>query len=119
MTTSVNNNELNENKKIIEETIESKFNQLLKSLPSIIQENNTPKDSNDFFQLSIIDIYHNTLQTIIDIINDIINLYETSYTQFKFKRLLIIFFNENRMFYIGIILIILSFIIYFIDGATI
>ena len=30
-----------------------------------------------------------------------------------------IFFKEKRMFYIGIILIILSFVIYFIDGATI
>lgn len=118
--TSVNNIDLNESKKIIEETIESKFNELLTTLPSIIKENNNrPKDSNDFFQLSIIDIYKNTLQTIIDIINDIINLYQTSYTEFKFKRLLIIFLNENRMFYIGIILIILSFIIYFIDGATI
>jgi|688.fasta_scaffold590638_2 hypothetical protein len=118
--TSVNNIELNESKKIIEETIESKFNQLLTTLPNIIKENsNRPKDSNDFFELSIIDIYKNTLQTIIDIINDIINLYETSHNQFNFKRLLIIFFNENRMFYIGIILIILSFIIYFIDGATI
>jgi hypothetical protein len=117
--TSVNNIDLNESKKIIEETIESKFNQLLTTLPSIIKENNHPKDSNDFFELSMIDIYKNTLQTIIDIINDIINLYETSHSQFKFKRLLTILFNENRMFYIGIILIILSFIIYFIDGATI
>ena len=38
---------------------------------------------------------------------------------FNYKNYLKIFFNENRMFYIGIILILFSFIIYFIDGATI
>jgi len=96
-----------------------KIKKLLKKLlnPNLINSSNLYPLSSK--KITIIDIYHNTLQTIIDIINDIINLYETSYTQFKFKRLLIIFFNENRMFYIGIILIILSFIIYFIDGATI
>ena len=108
------------NDKIIEETIETKFNELLKNLPNIIKDNKPIyNDSNDFFHLTITDIYKNTIQTIIDIINDVIELYETSYSQVKFNRLLYIFLNENRMFYIGIILIILSFVIYFIDGASI
>ena len=106
--------------KIIEETIENKFNQLINHLPNILSDTNPiHKDTNDFFHLTIIDIYKNTIQTIIDIINDIIELYETSYSQVKFNRLLYIFLNENRMFYIGIILVILSFVIYFIDGASI
>ncbi len=116
---SINND--NENKKIIEETIEKKFNQLLEELPNIKRD--ITKDiqvENDFFNFSVIETYQNTIQTIIDIINDMTRIVDNTqdYNSY-FKNFLNIFFNENRMFYIGIILIVLSFIIYFIDGATI
>ena len=116
---SINND--NDNKKIIEETIEKKFNQLLEELPNIKRD--ITKDiqvENDFFNFSVIETYQNTIQTIIDIINDITRIIDNTqdYNGY-FKKILNIFFNENRMFYIGIILIVLSFIIYFIDGATI
>jgi len=109
--------------KFIEKQIETKFNQLLAKMPDIIKNNNK-KDETDFFNFSIIDIYHNTLQTIINIINDIIRVIDnTSGTEAMnnnyLKSILMIFFEESRMFYVGIILIILSFVIYFIDGATI
>ena len=110
-----------DNKKFIEETIEKKFNQILEKVPDLKKD--ITKEiaiENDFFNFSIIDTYRNTLQTIIDIINDITKIIDNSdnYNNY-FKNFLNIFFNENRMFYIGIILIILSFVIYFIDGATI
>ena len=106
-------------KKIIETTIETKFNQLLETIPQFIKKEEI-KDENDFFNISMIDIYKNTIQTIIDIINDITHLLDisTNYDNI-FIKILKIFFKNERMFYIGIILIILSFIIYFIDGASI
>jgi len=107
----------------IEKEIETKFNQLLERIPDIIK-NNSRKDETDFFNFSIIDIYHNTLQTIINIINDIIRVIDNTsgletINNNYLKAILMIFFEESRMFYVGIILIILSFVIYFIDGATI
>lgn len=103
--------------KFIEQEIEKKFNQLISKIPDIINVDKN-KDENDFFNFSVIDIYHNTLQSIIDIINDIIRIFDIG-TDNYLKSILLVIFKENRLFYIGIILIILSFVIYFIDGATI
>jgi len=104
--------------KIIEEAIEKKFNQLLEKMPDIIKTDNK-KDQDDFFNFSIIELYNNTMKTMIDIINDVIRILDNNNKESYFRNIFQIFFNENRMFYIGIILIILSFVIYFIDGATI
>ena len=107
-----------DNKKFIEETIEKKFNQFIQEVPNLKRDISKEIEiENDFFNFSIIDTYQNMMQTIIDIINDVIRILDNK--QNIFKNLLLIFFNENRLFYIGIILIILSFVIYFIDGATI
>jgi hypothetical protein len=108
-----------EYKKIIENTIETKFNQLLETIPKFINKEER-KDKDDFFNISILDVYRNTIQTIIDIINDLTHLFDitTNYDNI-FRKILRILFKNDRMFYIGIILIILSFIIYFIDGASI
>ena len=108
-----------EYKKIIENTIEIKFNQLLETIPKFINKEER-KDTDDFFNISMIDIYRNTIQTIIDIINEITHLFDiTKNYDNIFRKILKILFKNERMFYIGIILIILSFIIYFIDGASI
>jgi len=104
--------------KIIEEVIEKKFNQLLEKMPDIIKTD-TKKDEDDFFNFSIIELYNNTMKTMIDIINDVIRILDNNNKESYFRNIFQIFFSENRMFYIGIILIILSFVIYFIDGATI
>jgi len=108
-----------EYKKIIEDTIETKFNQLLETIPKFINKEEK-KDNDDFFNISILEIYRNTIQTIIDIINDTTHLFDiTKNYDNIFRKILRILFKNERMFYIGIILIILSFIIYFIDGASI
>lgn len=103
--------------KIIEETIEKKFNQLLKQIPAFIKTEK--QDEKDIFNFSIIDIYNNTLQTVVDIINEFMRILDNTNKDNYLMSFLNIFFKEKRMFYIGIILIILSFVIYFIDGATI
>jgi hypothetical protein len=71
----------------------------------------------DITKLNIGDIYKNTLQTIIDIINDLTFLFNDD--NFKnFNQIIEIIFRNDRMFYIGVIFIILSFVIYFIDGVS-
>ena len=101
-----------EYKKIIENTIETKFNQLLETIPKFINKEER-KDKDDFFNISILDVYRN-------IINDLTHLFDiTKNYDNIFRKILRILFKNDRMFYIGIILIILSFIIYFIDGASI
>ena len=110
------------NTSIIEKIIENKFTQFLNQVPELKNIKKTIATEPDFFNFSLIDTYNNTIQTIIDIINDSIKIIDNSYTNdYKsiFFSLLNIFFQENRMFYVGIILVILSFVIYFIDGATI
>lgn len=110
-----------DHKKFIETLIENKFNQFIETTPSFKRDIRKEIEiEDDYFNFSIKDTYQNTFQTIIDIINDMTQIIDNSgnYNNY-FKTFLAIFFNENRLFYIGIILIILSFIIYFIDGATI
>lgn len=105
----------------IEKIVENKLNQFLKEVPNLKRDIKKEIEiEDDFFNFSIQKTYQNTIQTIIDIINDMIMVIDNSdnYNTY-YKRFLNIFFNENRMFYIGIIIIVISFIIYFIDGATI
>jgi len=115
------NNQAEENRKFIETTIENKFSQLLEKVPDLKRDiRKEIEGEDDFFNFSLKATYQNTLQTIIDIITDTTRIIDNSgdYNNY-YRTFLSIFFNENRLFYIGIILILLSFIIYFIDGATI
>jgi hypothetical protein len=106
-------------KEEIEKIIETKFNQFIKEVPNLKRDIKKEIEiEDDFFNFSIKNTYQNTIQTIIDIINDMIMILDNS-NNYNYKNYLKIFFAENRMFYIGIILILFSFIIYFIDGATI
>jgi hypothetical protein len=72
----------------------------------------------DITELNIGVIYKNTMQTIIDIINDIVLLFDNP-SKNLYQDLKNILFKKERQFYIGIIFIILSFVIYFIDGVSI
>ena len=112
---NINYNDLN---KIIESNIESKLNNLLETLPDKIEP---VKEYKDFYDLSLKDIYKNTLQSIIDIINDITKAYNNGYIDNSnyIYVLIDILSKEERRLYIGIIFIFLSFIIYFIDGASV
>jgi len=65
----------------------------------------------NLIDLSIGKLYMNTIQTIIDIINE-------SVTVVNYNDYIKIITKDDRLFYVGIILIILSFVIYFIDGVS-
>jgi len=73
----------------------------------------------DITELNIGSIYKKTIQTIIDIINDIIIILDNNDNKNMYKNLVNVFIKKERQFYIGIIFIILSFVIYFIDGVSI
>jgi hypothetical protein len=110
--------------KIIEENVEKKINQLLESSlysTSNKYDKNIYSDYN-YASYTLTDLYKGTIQTVIDIINDITILLSDRYyisMQVFRSRLLNIFFKNERKFFVGIILVILSFIIYFIDGSSI
>jgi len=104
--------------KYIEKQIELKLNSLLETLPDKI-----PKDLQikPIYNLTIKELYKNTLQTLIDIINDVVDAYSkkdyinnNNYIYILYD----IFTKDNRKIYVGIMILILSFIIYFIDGAS-
>lgn len=105
--------------KYIEEKIEKKISALLLSLPDKIPEKNNTKP---IYEFTVNELYKNTLQTIIDIINDIIELVANRKNigekVFR-KELLECFTKDNRKIYTGIILIFLAFILYFLDGLSI
>jgi hypothetical protein len=119
-TKSIDKNDKNTDiEKYIENQIELKLNSLLKTLPDTIPKNQNIKP---IYNLTIKELYKNTLQTLIDIINDIVDVYSkkdyinnNNYIFILYN----IFTKDNRKIYVGIIFIILSFIIYFIDGASI
>jgi len=73
----------------------------------------------DITELNVGSIYKNTIQTIIDIINEVIIILDNNDNKNLYKNLVNVFIKKERQFYIGIIFIILSFVIYFIDGVSI
>ena len=101
----------------IEKTIENKFN-ILKN--SIKLENKT---DNNISQFTIFELYQNTIQYMIDIINDIssfLSMNPSGYSNQEYRKILFdIFFSKKRILYTGIVLIFISFIIYFIDDISI
>ena len=104
--------------KYIEKQIEIKLNRLLETLP-----NTVPKDLNikPIYNLTIKELYKNTLQSLIDIINDVIDAYNKKdyiNTNNYIFILINIFTKDNRKIYVGIMIVILSFIMYFIDSAS-
>jgi len=104
--------------KLIETKIENKFNQVMDILPKA--ENIKIKKMIKEYTIS--ELYNETLETIINIINETSELLtERKYLSSKtyISRLFTIFLKEERKYFLGIVLIILSFIIYFIDGSSI
>lgn len=101
----------------IEKTIENKFN-ILKD--SIKLENKT---DNNISQLTVFELYQNTIQYMIDIINDIsffLTMNPSGYSNQEYRKILFdIFFSKTRILYTGIVLIFISFIIYFIDDISV
>jgi len=101
------------------EKLLKQINDFLGKYPTLI-----PKDKNPatpLFELSVKELYRRTLQTAIDIINDLSDVItQKSYiSDSTFRRNLFdIFTKPERRLYVGIWLILLSFILYFIDSAA-
>jgi len=104
--------------KYIEKQIENKINTLLETLPEKIPDNEIRINT---YNLTLKQLYKNTLQTAIDIINDIIELNNTKIadTNYYITKIIYILTEDDRKLYFGIILVIFSFILYFIDGASV
>lgn len=105
--------------KYIEKQIEIKLNSLLETLPDKV-----PNDLNikPIYNLTIKEIYKKTLQSLIDIITDIVDVYsKKDYVNNNnyIYILMNIFTKDDRKIYVGIMLLVLSFIVYFIDGVSI
>ena len=101
----------------VEKYIENKINQLFDVLPNKQSDVKSPKM---IYEYTIGELYTGTIQTVVDILNDITALNaerkyvsSTDYRQKMFN----IFFRNDRKIFIGIVLVLLSFILYFIDGA--
>ena len=102
--------------KYIEKNIEKKINQLFDVLP----KQSDIKAPKMVYEYTIGELYTGTIQTVVDILNDVTSLNaerkyvsSTDYRQKMFN----IFFRNDRKIFIGIVLVLLSFILYFIDGA--
>tara|TARA_B000000437_G_scaffold219053_2_gene199700 strand:+ start:2209 stop:2625 length:417 start_codon:yes stop_codon:yes gene_type:complete len=118
---NLNTDEIIIDKKIssyIEQTIENKFNKAINELIPLKKE----KENKMVYEYTIHELYQNTMQYLIDVINDVANFISIDHKNDSNKefrnKLLNIFLNENRKLYTGIILIILSLIIYFVDGVS-
>ena len=102
----------------IEKHIEKKLNNLLETLPGKLPNLYNIKP---IYELSIKELYKNTLQNTIDIINDFTDIYSKNdyNTNNNYYLILNILTKDDRKIYVGIIIMFLSFIIYFIDGVSI
>src|SRR6056300_1812321 len=96
----------------IEKQIETKMNSLLETLPEKLPDNELKKNA---YNLTIKELYKNTLQCIIDIIDDVtkLNNIKNIDTYIYINRLINIVTYKDRKLYVGIIMIILSFALYF------
>ena len=105
--------------KYIESNIEKKLNSLMETLPEKLPKEPTVAG---YHNLTILQLYKNTLGTLIDIINDITEAY-SKYDYLDTNNYIYIIIGilmkDGRKLYVGIIFVFLSFIIYFIDGASV
>lgn len=115
-TSNLNTNKIKNIDEYIEKGIETKINQLLETLPDDFNNPDKP-----IYNFTINELYKGTIQTIIDILNDILALIAEKdfITKQSYReRLFEIFLNKNRRIFIGIVFIFFSFILYFIDSAS-
>lgn len=96
-----------------------KIQEFLDKYPTTLPPEKDP--NTPWVKLPLQVIYKRTLQTAIDVIMDVSNILSQkdflSNASFR-RKLVVAFTREDRRLYIGLWLIILSFIIYFIDSAA-
>ena len=104
--------------KYIEEKVESEINKVI----NVINYDKKKYNNKMIYEYSINELYENTINTIINMIHDISDFLSINHTNISSEEyrnnIFKIFFSTERKLYTGIILIILSFILYFIDGVS-
>lgn len=101
------------------EKLVNKVNEFLELYPKSIPKDKDPNAR--FYQLSLKEIIKRFIQTAVDILNDIAELLSRKeyIGNDTFRRsLFTIVTKEERRFYVGMWLIFLSFVLYFIDSAA-
>jgi hypothetical protein len=102
-----------------QEKMVDKIQEFLDKYPTIVPPEKDP--NTPWVKLPVQVIYKRTLQTAIDVIVDMSTILSQkeflSSASFR-RKLVLAFTREDRRLYIGIWLIFLSFVIYFIDSAA-
>jgi hypothetical protein len=102
-----------------QEKMVEKIQEFLDKYPTILPPEKDP--NTPWVKLPVQVIYKRTLQTAIDVIVDMSTILSQkeflSSASFR-RKLVLAFTREDRRLYIGIWLIFLSFVIYFIDSAA-
>lgn len=108
----------------VNEYNQNKLNNKINSYSNEMNElNRKHKESNEFLNLSLNDVFTNFTKTLILILNDIVLFIDDYITQNKPKEdMLINFFKifiiEDRLIYVGLFFIMLSMFIYFMDVSS-
>lgn len=101
------------------EKVLQKINEFLGKYPTVVPKDKNP--STPIFELSMKEIYRRTLQASIDVINEVSDLISQknymSQTTFR-RKVFEVFTKPERRLYMGIWLIFLSFVLYFVDSAA-
>jgi hypothetical protein len=96
-----------------------KIQRFLDTYPNTIPMDKRPDAP--FLKLSIAEVYRRAIQTAIDIVGDVATLLDNrdtlSAATFR-RRLFEVFTLPERRFYVGVWLVFLSFVLYFIDSAA-
>ena len=102
-----------------QEKMVEKIQKFLDTYPTTLPPEKDP--NTPWVKLPLQEIYKRTLQTAMDVINDMSTILSQkeyiSSASFR-RKLVTAFTREDRRLYIGIWLIFLSFILYFIDSAA-
>lgn len=98
-------------------------NKIINYENTINQKNIQNKQSKEFLNLSLNDIFKNFTKTLILILNDIVIFIDNYLDPKKEKSNLLIdfleiFINEDRLIYVGLFFVLISFFIYFMDISS-
>lgn len=107
-------NVLGEKEKVLKQ-----INDFLGKYPKILPKDKLP--STPIFELSLKEIYKRTLQTAIDIINDIstiLTMRNNVSNETLRRQIFEAFTLPERRLYVGIWLLLLAFVLYFIDSTA-
>jgi len=103
----------------MEKLVTEKIDKFLELYPSVI-----PKDKNPnapLYAISLKELYRRTVVTMVDIVDDLSTIISnkdvSSNAEFR-RSIFKVFTRPDRRLYVGIWLILLSFVLYFVDSAA-